>query len=98
MNTQNQNPLTEDSPQQSLNTSIVMLEYLAGTLPIKQQPQTAQEGDEPPKYLNAGEVAGLRHCGIVFIAFVVCLRMLMSICCSRLHSRRDDRFFIWACW
>jgi hypothetical protein len=34
----NQNPLTQESPQQSLNASIAMLEYLARTLPDKQEP------------------------------------------------------------
>jgi hypothetical protein len=57
------NPLTQDNPQESLNTSITMLEYLAATLPIKQQKEeTVEDTDEPVKYLTAGEIAGLRHC------------------------------------
>ncbi|NQZ10949.1 MAG: hypothetical protein HRT35_27670 [Algicola sp.] len=58
----NQNPLTQDNPQQSLYTSIAMLEYLAGTLPIKRNTDTGEGIDESVKYLSAGEIAGLQHC------------------------------------
>jgi hypothetical protein len=58
----NQNPLSQDSQQQSLNTSIAMLAYLAGSLPVKPNPATVQDGDEPLRYLTLGEVDGLRHC------------------------------------
>jgi hypothetical protein len=57
-----QNPLSLDTPQQSLNTSIAMLEYLAGSLAVKQKLATVEDSDEPLMYLTSGEIAGLRHC------------------------------------
>jgi hypothetical protein len=73
----NQNPLTQESPQQSLNSSIAMLEYLAGTLPAKQEPETVEDSDEPMKYLTAGEIAGLRHC-------ICCVRGVLENAYERL--------------
>jgi hypothetical protein len=56
------NPLSQDSPQQSLNTSIAMSEYLAGSLPVKPNLEAVEDNDEPLRYLTSGEIAGLRHC------------------------------------
>jgi hypothetical protein len=73
----NQNPLSQDTTQESLNTSIAMLEYLASTFPVKPNSQKVEDSDEPLKYLTSGEIPGY---GIVFIAFGVCLKMLMRNC------------------
>ena len=78
----NQNPLSQDSQQESLNTSIAMLEYLAGTLPVTLNPETVEDSDEPVRYLTSGEIAGLRHC-------ICCIRGVLENAYEQLLKQRS---------